>query len=245
MKEKVTTYAVNTSIPRSQESEMALLGAILINPQCMNFISIAPSDFYDEGNRIIYSSMRSIGSRDIDLVVLKEVLERKDKLDYVGGEAYLTQLISECPNSFNYEAYERIVHDTALRRRVITICENLARHSFDENKDVKNAISEAVSELVQSAKPKGGAVPMAEYMRVLLEEIEKRADDPKEIYGLATGIPDFDSITAGLQPGEEFILAGLPGTGKSLLAFQMACGMAKHGHSGAVYSEDTLWTGHQ
>jgi len=47
---------------------------------------------------------------------------------------------------------------------------------------------------------------------------------------------DFDKITHGLQRGEELILAGQPGTGKSLLAFQMGCGMAERGHAGAVYS---------
>ncbi len=90
--------------------------------------------------------------------------------------------------------------------------------------------------MVQSAKPKGGAVSITQHLRELYELVEARAENPKEVYGLETGIPDFDKITAGLQQGEEFILAGQPGTGKSLLAFQMACGMAGNGYAGAVYS---------
>jgi len=234
--EKVTSYSVESAIPRSVESERALLGTILIDPSIIDRIGIAPSTFYDLGNQTIYSAMRSIGSRDLDYVVLLELLERKDKLESIGGAAYITGLINECPNTFNYESYERVIRDTSTRREVIGLCEQLAGAAINEKENINDAISRAVSELVQSARPKGGALPISHYLKMLYEEVEERAADPKEIYGLETGLVDFDKITAGLQQGEEFILAGQPGTGKSLLAFQMGCGMAKNGHAGVVYS---------
>lgn len=77
---------------------------------------------------------------------------------------------------------------------------------------------------------------MKEFLSELYEEISDRAENPKVVHGLETGLKDFDKITHGLQKGEEFILAGQPGTGKSLLAFQLGCGMAANGHAGAVYA---------
>ena len=222
--------------PEARESERALLGAILINPQSLNEIALEPESFYDIGHQAIYRSMRAVGPRDLDLVVLSEVLDRKGRLENVGGQTYLMKLVTECPNAYNHEAYERIIRDTAIRRHVINTCGTLATEAHKEGSDITDAISQAVTALVQSAKPKGGAVSIKEFMAELYEEISERADNPKLIHGLETGLKDFDKVTHGLQKGEELILAGQPGTGKSLLAFQLGCGMAANGHAGAVYA---------
>jgi len=222
--------------PESKESERALLGAILIDPSIMNRVSIEPEAFYDTGNQEIYRSMRAIGSRDLDLLSLAEVLDRKKKLADVGGRAYLLKLPNECPQSYNFETYERIIRDTSIRRFVINAAGQLAKEAYNEQSDITDAISKAVSDLVQSAKPKGGAVAMKEYLTALYADISERAENPKQIHGLETGMKGFDKITYGMQTGEEFIIAGQPGTGKSLLAFQLGCGMAANGHAGAVYA---------
>lgn len=223
-------------IPEARESEVALLGSILIDPRIMDRVGLDPRAFYDAGHKLIYEAMRSIGSRELDVVVLTELLERRGQLERIGGKEYLLRLLTETPMVGNYEAYERAIADTAVRRQVIELCGGLAGAAFDEGKNINDAISETVSELVKSARPKGGADHISEYLRILFETVETRAADPKPIYGLETGLVDFDKITHGLQRGEEFILAGQPGTGKSLLAFQMACGMAQRGHAGAIYS---------
>jgi replicative DNA helicase len=222
--------------PEARESEKALLGAILIDPTILDRVSLEADRFYDQGNRTIYQTMRAIGSRDLDLVVLSEALERKGKTAEVGGMAYLLQLPKATPHTYNFETYERIIRDTSIRRGVIQSASQLAKSAYNENVDITDAISRAVTELVQSAKPKGGAVSMKEFLSELYEEISDRAENPKVVHGLETGLKDFDKITHGLQKGEEFILAGQPGTGKSLLAFQLGCGMAANGHPGAVYA---------
>jgi replicative DNA helicase len=222
--------------PEARDSERALLGAILINPAILNNIALEPESFYDIGHQAIYRAMRAVGSRDLDTVVLTEYLDRKKQLGQAGGAVYILKLPSECPSSYNHEAYERIIRDTAIRRYVIDTCGKLATEAYKEGSDITDAISMAVTSLVQSAKPKGGAVSIKEFMTELYEEIAERAENPRLIHGLETGLKDFDKITHGLQKGEEFILAGQPGTGKSLLAFQLGCGMAANGHPGAVYA---------
>ena len=67
---------MDVQLPSARSSEEALLGAILIDPQIMDKISIAPASFYDIGHQLIYSTMRSIGSRELDVVTLSEMLER-------------------------------------------------------------------------------------------------------------------------------------------------------------------------
>jgi replicative DNA helicase len=70
----------------------------------------------------------------------------------------------------------------------------------------------------------------------LIEHIAERAIDPRTIYGLETGLRDFDKQTHGLQKQEVFLLSGQPGAGKSILAAQLAFGMATNGHPGVFYS---------
>jgi replicative DNA helicase len=223
-------------LPASRESEEALLGAILIDPSTLNFLKIAPEDFFIVRNQMIYRAMRAIGPSELDLVSLTEVLSRKGQIDEIGGQAYIIGLINKSGNAYHYDIYERAIIDSARRRRVLRSCNQLASAAYEMDKPIGDAVSRVMSDLVKAAKPIGGAVHIKEFLGELYEEMEERAADPKEIYGLETGIRDFDLITAGLQKGEEFILAGQPGTGKSLLAFQMACGMAGNGHSGAIYS---------
>lgn len=226
-----------TELPSSRESEEALLGAILINPKNLNDISLEPSQFFIERHQIMYRAMRSIGPLGgLDLVSLSEVLQRQGRFEQVGGQSFILGLINKCPNAYHMDTYERIIRDTAVRREALRIASELAQSAYSMDKNINDAISILVSKLVQSAKPKGGAVEMKKFLSDLYAEISERAENPKSVHGLETGMRKFDKITHGLQKGEEFILAGQPGTGKSLLAFQLGCGMAANRHPGAVYA---------
>ena len=223
-------------LPFSRESEEAILGAILINRNAIDRISLEVEDFFIHRHQMVYRAMRKIPTSDIDIITVSEALTGEGQLQEVGGYAFLTSLPNKCPNAFQVEAYENIIKDTAVRREVIELAHALARAGFDMSENISDNISQVVSKLVQSAKPKGGAVSMREFLIELYSEISERAENPKLIHGLETGLADFDKITHGMQKGEEFILAGQPGTGKSLLAFQLGCGMAANGHAGAVYA---------
>lgn len=222
-------------LPSSRESEEALLGAVLINPSTLDQIDLSDEDFFIVRNQKIFNAMRTIGSSDLDYVSLIELIKRRGQLGEIGGEVQIVQLANRCPNAFKWEVHQDIIKDTATRRRVLEKANVLARAAYSMDESISDNISVIVSDLVHAVRPSGGAVHISKYLTELYNEVEERAKDPKEIYGLATGLYDFDQITHGLQPGEQFILAGAPGTGKSLLAFQLACGMAENGHIGAVY----------
>jgi replicative DNA helicase len=224
-------WRIILALPNSKESEQALLGALLITPNILDRVDLEPEAFFDPTHQDIYRTMRLIGSEELDVVVLGEALERQGDFDPM----YLLTLTQRCPSAYNYETYIEIIRDTSARRRAITQAENLAKSAFDETQSLPDAISIVMSELVKTACPSKGAVHLTGYLKELYEEAEERAANPREIYGLETGLRDFDRITHGLQKGEQFVLAGAPGTGKSLLAFQLGYGMANAGHSGAVY----------
>lgn len=216
----------------SLENEEALLGSILIDPDIINKININGSDFYYVKSKIIYGAMKSIKSID-PLSVVNQInkLENRHDIDV----SYLLTLTSRTPSSLNAEFYAQEIRTLANRRKLVSLAEEIAKETFDSSSNLDSVVAKAMTGLATLSNTSTGAVPISESLSELFSEIEERYEDPKDIYGIETGIIDFDKITCGLQRGEIMILSGVPGTGKSMLAAQLAVGMASRGYSGAFY----------
>ena len=80
-------------LPRSEEAERAVLGAILIENSSMNHVLeiLTPEDFYNENHSKIMSSMIELDRRNdaIDVLTLYEWMESKGTMEEAGGAAYL------------------------------------------------------------------------------------------------------------------------------------------------------------
>ena len=229
-------------LPHSAKAERALLGALLINPEELSQIDLMPSDFYDKNNGAIYSAMIALDLQgvSVDVISVMNALQSMNKLDEVGGFDYLAGLANDVPSSLNAQTYADIVKDKSNRRKIIIKSQTLAQAAFDESKDVLEAVSETVESLVSNVNIGEGAKPISHILNQLFDEVSNAMANPKEIYGMATGMPTFDKITRGLQKKEVAILAGEPGAGKSALAVQLGVGMAKgasgqNPHPGVIY----------
>jgi len=222
-------------VPRSIDKEMALLGALLIDPKIIDQVSVSADAFYSEAHKAIFRAMRGLGSQDMDALTLAEVLGRKGKLDEIGGEMYLLELSRSCPNTYNWEAWEKIIKDDYIRRQIIDLAGTMAALAMNMNENINKSIADVISNIARTAEPLKGTMPIKDYVMKLYDKLEDLSENPREIFGLKTGIPDFDKITHGMQKRETVILAGVPGCGKSILGFQIACGMAENGHPGCVY----------
>jgi len=220
--------------PNARESEKALLGALLIDPAIMGQVSIKAEEFYLHSHGMIYSALQSLGAA-ADITTIAELLKQRGQLDEIGGQAYLMKLVHDCPWSNNWEKYETAIIETSRRREVIEAYRQGATAAMNEGTDINQAVADVMTKLVNLSQPRHGTEPIKAHIERLYKSVEDRARDPKQIYGLVTGIEDFDKITHGLQKRETLILAGMPGSGKSILAFQIAAGMAEKGHPGCVY----------
>jgi replicative DNA helicase len=125
------------------------------------------------------------------------------------------------------------VKDRALRRRAIDAAQGLARNAFDLARPLDTGTTiEALARLGQVG---AGAEPIARWASMVWDEVEKAAENPREIYGLPTGFRDLDAMTGGLDKKSLYIISGEPAAGKSLLAVQIGTNLARAGHAGAVY----------
>ena len=224
-------------LPQSPATEQALIGAILVNPDSFREVRIDPEDFYIQRNRWIWEAIGEIAraGNQPDYVTVAANLDGKKQLGEIGGSAYLTGLITACPNAFNAAGYADLIRDLSYRRRVILGAQRLANTAYDRDSDLRASLS-AFFETMTRGTSVNGAAHISQVTGLLYDEIEAALKDPKDLYGVPTGFADWDKITHGLQYGTVTLLTGEPGIGKSVLAAQVVNQAAAAGYPAAYYS---------
>ena len=118
----MTVYAEKL-LPHDVEAEEAVLGSILIDGECLTRLAplLKEGDFYRERNQLCFDAALSLFQRDqaVDQVTLAGELARTEKLDLVGGMAYLSHLVSITPTSAHAEDYAQVISRTSSMRRLI------------------------------------------------------------------------------------------------------------------------------
>lgn len=222
----IDTLQEQRSLPHSEESERAVLAGAMLDPALLPSVSgrLTAEDFYSERHRILYRTMIGLqeGSTEIDLRTLQASLEQQDRLEAVGGIAYLASLDLDLPDLGRLDAYVEIVKERSIRRRLIEACGEITRNCLDGGLEAQEALSraeQAVLGLGEEAIQRG-FVQLARIFHETLADLEERPD--RGFIGLRTGYVDLDDITRGLNPGNLIIIAGRPGMGKTSLALNIA-----------------------
>lgn len=221
----------------SHETERALIGCVLLNPDLMASLPIHANEFHNQRHAVIWRTldqMRANG-QDIDYLTLSKALQKIGWLDEIGGDAYLTRLIAETPTSLHAETYAQIITEKARRRSLVDIATGIAKTAYDEKANIDGAMPGFIEQIVSTAQIKAGARPLSEYMSELYDDIAARSENPCEVWGIPSGLAKYDRMTGGIQRSELTILSGAPSMGKSMLGMQMATSMGYH-RPGAIYS---------
>src|SRR5512145_1185108 len=139
--------AAAPGVPHNRESEEAVVGAVLINPEAYYDIAqfLQADDFYIHRHRWIWEAFTHLHERriPIDFLTVSEELSKTNQLAEVGGPAYLTALINNVPTSLHAEAYGRMVEATAIRRRMLAAANDIAKLAYQEETSVDSAMDEA------------------------------------------------------------------------------------------------------
>lgn len=235
-------YGPNRSAPHAVEAEEAVLGSVLINPEALDELPFLRADFfYLHKHRWIWDAFGELRRQQlpIDLITVTEELERHKQLAEVGGVAYLTKLINTVPTSLHAEAYGRLVEREAVRRSLLEAATQIAKLAYEEERPIEAVIADADAALraVNERRQVGlGTMrPMADVMSEIYNQIQYAQANPDFRPNMPTGFVDLDALIDGLWPGELTFLMGAPGTGKSLLAMQIAQNLGAQNFPGAVF----------
>jgi len=214
-----------TSLPHSEESERAVLAAILLSPRVLPVVSgrLLAEDFYLQRHQLLYQAMIDIQERgeEIDLRTLQAHLELKGSFERIGGFAYLAGLDLDLPDLGRTETYVEIVKERSVRRRLVQSCTEIAAGCLDGGLDAETALHQAeetIFGLSEEATQRGFAA-LAEAYEATVASMEARDGG---MLGLPTGFYDWDSMTQGLVKGNLVIIAGRPGMGKTSFAINVA-----------------------
>lgn len=229
--------------PHSLEAEEATLGSLLIDPDAIFDVSsfLRPEAFYKTQNRWIYEAILALSERrePVDFITLLEELRRREKLEEVGGEAYVIDLLNAVPTSINAQSYGRMVEAAATRRKMINAASTIANLAFDEAEDINVVIDRAEQALfsVSEARTTRDLTSIKEIAHNYLDRIQALNATDSDIVGVPTGFTDLDRLLGGLNKSDLLILAGRPGMGKTSLQNALALTAAmKHGKRIAIFN---------
>jgi replicative DNA helicase len=234
--------ALDKLMPHNVEAEEAVLGALLIDPDAVFKIAafLRSVDFYIERNGWVYQAILDLHDRReaVDFVTLCDELERNDRLEEVGGAAYITRLINIVPTSIHVEHYGHIVERAAIRRRLIRAAGEIAALGYQEAEDVDEIVDRAEQILfgVSQRRLARDLVPIRQVISEYYDRIDYLYRHGDEFIGVPTGFPHIDRLLGGLQRSDLAIVAGRPAMGKTSLVLNIAHNAAVKNQRIAIFS---------
>jgi len=229
--------------PHSKESEMMVLGSMLTNINSLNIAADAlnDSDFYFSEHKTVFSTLYGAYKQDkpADVHLIAEELKRIDKLDNIGGVAYLTTLAQYAGTAAYVEEYTELVRSKAVLRRMILAAQEVEKEALGDPQDVTESLDNAQKkffEISQSTNTKDGVtiaeliagqkttseIPYLEELQQRQEDYQTRDPDDPGISGISTHFVDLDKMIGGLSPSNLMIIAGRPAMGKTAFAINLA-----------------------
>jgi len=215
-------------LPQNLDAERSVLGAILLDSAAISLVIpiLSEDDFFPDTHRRIYTAMVELSQRsaEIDVLTLREELDRAGVVEKVGGASYLTALLDGVPDVGNVELYARIVKEKSTLRRLIRAGQRLVREGIAGERDAEALLGQATGEIFDIAEGavRGGFEPIGQVVRHNLEVIEDARGRQGMLSGLATGFTELDRMTSGLQTTDLIVLAARPSVGKTSFALNVA-----------------------
>ena len=228
-------------MPHSLEGEQAVLGSMLIDPDCVKNVMdrLRPGDFYLRQNREIFETIYTMFSyaRPIDGITVFGEMEKAGLTDG-NTRSYLAQLMEITPTSANVMEYAAIVQDKALLRSVAQAAGEitaLVQEGMGEAGEILEA-SEQKIYAIRRGQSAQEMVPLRNVLPDVLDRLGEMSEHENHLPGLSTGLSAIDQKITGLNKSDLILLAARPGMGKTSLALNVALNVAKGGGTVAVFS---------
>jgi len=208
----------------SMEAEHGVLGALMHSPEHCETIGsrLDAAHFYHEDHAVLYAMILGCHAKKIrpDSVALSEI-----RTELPSGEltiVYASEIMRNVPGSANIRFYAKTVEQRYHARKLYQAGERLMELALS-----KGELAEQVSEAQGAVMALGNrsetpdVLTMKEALGPVFEEMQDRLDG-KTFNGQEFGLEALDKIVQKLRPGNLVIIAGRPGTGKTVLGMNLA-----------------------
>ena len=230
-------------VPHSVEAEQAVIGSILIDPNCVPEVLgiLRADDFYVKVNREIYETIFSMFSysQTIDPVTVLEQMRVRGIYRDDSSQKYLLELMEITPTAANVLEYAAIVRDRALLRRLGEVAREISSMVNEGAGEAETLLEAAERKIyaLRQGRNASGLTPISTVIAGVYTTLSELAASDGEVPGLSTGLADLDSRILGLNPSDLILIASRPGMGKTSIALNMAVHVAEHSEKAvAVFS---------
>lgn len=215
-------------LPHDLLAEKSLLGCLIIDGNAVDEISdlsLQKEDFFHPQYGTIFESIRElvIANRPIDYVTVCSRLTEKGKLEEIGGQSNILEIVEDQASSANIYHYAKTVKEKSLVRSIVRTAMRVADRGMDYKGSAEDYISEVEASFFKltSETKVGGMIPLNQCLKNNLKELEDTSRSLGEISGLSTGYPKLDELLLGLQPGQLVVIASRPAMGKTSLGLNL------------------------
>lgn len=208
-------------------AEQSVLGAMLISRDAIADIAdiLDGGDFYQPKHETIYRTILEVhgAGKPVDAITINDALTSMGEIARVGGHAYTHELATTVPSASAGSYYAEIVAHAAIRRR-LTMAGRTIQELAGSGGDVDELVEAARREVDQTSRATGSAVlSFGETIDAMLGTLDE------EINHHPTPWQAVNDIIGGLRPGALYVVGARPSVGKSVVALNLAQGLARHG----------------
>lgn len=222
--------------PQAIDIEEAVLSAMIADSkgplEAMPILKTADM-FYSEKNQYIFLAIQDLYNTNqaIDLFTVSAKLKSHGKLEAVGGEFHLIQLMQKLSSSAHIEHHARILVQHWIKRQMIKKANEVIARAYDETVDSLDLLeydakqTDEINELLFAGSK---MTTYADALTQVEERVEMLSNQKEgEFTGVPTGFRKLDTFTGGWQPSDLIIVAARPGMGKTafVLKTTVACGL--------------------
>jgi replicative DNA helicase len=217
--------------PQNIEAEEAILGGLLLDPEALGRVMeiLVPEAFYIAAHRDIYKGALALHAKGqpADLMTIAVWLKDNGKLEQVGGQTRLAQLVDRTISAANIDQYATLVMDKYTRRLLIQAGGDIAQLGYDTTLPLENVLDQSEQRLfgITQARPQGGLTATSDILIETFSEIEQRSLGVV-LPGIPCGFYDLDAMTQGFQRSDLIIAAARPSMGKTSFVLNIARNIA-------------------
>ena len=234
-----------TLYPHSIEAEEALLGSVLIDPDCLPSLvgAVTPEDFYREQHGLVWRCYLDLWRSQVapDQVTVATSLAERDNLEDAGGMAFLSRLVATTPTSIHARYYAGIVRENSKLRGIIAQAGKMAKEAYGSRPSAE-VVEAGIRGLLGLRTGDTDRMPVTAkelydlHQAELLEELDA---GPDYIAGVTTGFSSLDRIINGWKRGLLYILGARTSIGKTTFAAASILKLLEIGFSVYLFTLET------
>lgn len=239
--------------PHSDESERAILGAMMLQPDTVIPLArvkyrVAPEAFYIPWHRALFELICGLADkgRSVDLLSVCETARVTGMVESCGGESFIEGCIDVCPTAAHADYYLDTIRQRWIQRGIIHRGKKLVQEAYEAERgeDLLAVAPQRFADIVDAVvvEPDNGALMDASVQKWEDAKAFQEGDASKRpAVGISTPWKIITELLCGLEPGL-IVLGGRPSAGKTTMEDMLAIHAAE---AGVAVARGTLDTTHQ